>query len=240
MHYKERTYRHRILAGRLTAYEVVVRETDLLIRSDKNLSNIATDAVIRQRRFLEAYISRRPAFLTSLVPLEADSFAPAIVREMLDAAWLAHVGPMAAVAGAIAQFVGSELLDTCDNVIVENGGDIFLSTAWDTRIGVFAGSSPLSDKVSIVVRANEMPLGICTSSGTVGPSLSYGRADAVCIKSPSAVIADAAATAVGNRMKKKQDMEAALRHGVGIAGVSGVLIIMGDRLGAIGAMELTD
>ncbi len=238
--FKERTYRNEIRSGSLAAYRVAVRESDLYIRSDTDLSPLVKETLIRYRRFIEAYIAGHPAFLTSLVPLDADPFAPPIVREMLDASRLAGVGPMAAVAGAIAQFVGMDINVHSDNVIVENGGDIFIKTVEDVRIGVFAGTSPLNGKITLLVKSRKTPIGVCTSSATVGPSLSFGRADAVCIVSRSAVLADAVATAVGNTVKKKEDIEQALNYGAGIAGVLGVLIIMEDRLGAIGAIELVE
>ena len=235
--YRERTYRERIHSEKLVSCRVAVRETDLFISADTDLSQTARISVLRHRRFLETYIAMHPEFLTALTPLCEDDLAPPIVREMLHAARLANVGPLAAVAGAIAEFVGRDLLSCSDNVIVENGGDIFMKTDGALLVGIFAGPSPLSDKVNLLIEPQETPLGICTSSATVGPSLSFGRADAVCIKSRSAVLADAAATAVGNRVKRKGDIETALRYGMGIPGVLGIVIIMGDRLGAIGSME---
>jgi len=83
-----------------------------------------------------------------------------------------------------------------------------------------------------------MPIGICTSSATVGHSVSLGRADAVCVLSDSAILADAAATAVGNRVQKDSDIKKALEFGLGIEGVLGVLIIMGDKLGVQGSIEI--
>jgi ApbE superfamily uncharacterized protein (UPF0280 family) len=145
---------------------------------------------------------------------------------------------MAAVAGAMAQFVGRDLLSLTPNVIVENGGDIFLKCKDNINIGIFAGESPLSDRLAIRVGPEEMPVGICTSSATVGPSLSLGRADAVCVRSSSAALADAAATAVGNRVKTKKDIKKALAFGSQIKDVRGILIILGDELGVWGEMEL--
>jgi uncharacterized protein len=238
MQYLERTYRQNIVKNYLTSYHVTVRETDLFISSDIDLKQAALQAVHRHRAHLEAYIAGHPVFLSSLIPLKQDDLAPEIVRDMLRAAHLAGVGPMAAVAGAMAQFVGRELLSITPNVIVENGGDIFLKCKDEIKIGIFAGESPLSNKLAIRVGPEEMPLGICTSSATVGPSLSLGRADAVCVKSRSTSLADAAATAVGNRVKTKKDIKKALAFGSRITDVLGVLIILGNELGVWGEIEL--
>ena len=176
--------------------------------------------------------------MISLIPVVYDEFAPEIVREMMKASAKAGVGPMAAVAGAVAEHVGRDLLLHTRNVIIENGGDIYLKSLDDVYVGLFAGRSPLRDRVSIKVRKEEMPLGVCTSSGTVGHSLSFGCADACCVKSGSVALADAAATAIGNLVKSKKDLQNALKTGMEIEGVLGIVIIIGDQLGVVGDIEL--
>lgn len=234
----ERTYRHNILKNDLISYQLTVRETDLFISSDVELKQAALQSVHDHRAHLEAYIAGHPEFLSALIPLKADDLAPDIVRDMLKVAQLAGVGPMAAVAGAMAQHVCLDLLSLTPNVIVENGGDIFLKCNREVKIGIFAGESPLSLKLALRIRPEDMPIGVCTSSATVGPSLSFGRADAACVKSKSASLADAAATAIANRVKKKQDIKKALQFGSQIQGVLGILIILGDEFGAWGDLEL--
>jgi hypothetical protein len=238
MQYLERTYRHNILKNNLQSYQVTVRETDLFISSDIELKQAALQSVHRHRAHLEAYIAAHPEFLSALSPLKYDDLAPDIVRDMLNAARLAGVGPMAAVAGAMAQHVGRDLLSLTPNVIVENGGDIFLKCNEEVKIGIFAGESPLSHKLAIRIHPEETPIGVCTSSATVGPSLSFGRADAVCVKSGSVAVADAAATAIGNRVKAKKDIKKALAFGAQIKEVLGIIIIIGEELGAWGNLEL--
>jgi ApbE superfamily uncharacterized protein (UPF0280 family) len=146
---------------------------------------------------------------------------------------------MAAVAGAMAESVSRDLLELSQEVIVENGGDIYLATSRERTIGIYAGSSPLSLKLGIVLQPEDTPLGICTSSGTVGHSLSFGRADAVCILSKSAALADAAATAVGNRVQEGKDIDRGLEKGKEIEGVLGTLIIVGEKVGVWGDIRLT-
>jgi ApbE superfamily uncharacterized protein (UPF0280 family) len=105
-------------------------------------------------------------------------------------------------------------------------------------VGIYAGSSPLSLKVGIRIAPEDSPLGICTSSGTVGPSLSFGKADAVCILSASAALADAAATAVGNLVREEKDMESGLERAKSIEGVLGCLLILADRMGVWGNVKV--
>ena len=238
MEYQERTYRNKISKENLISFQIKVGETDLYISADKDLADIARKSVHKYRRFIEEYIKHCPQFLDSLVPIEPDETAPAIIKDMLKASRIAGVGPMASVAGAIAQYVGLDLLEYSDDVIVENGGDIFLKSESEINIGIFAGESPMSYKVALRIRSEDMPLGICTSSGTVGHSLSLGVADAVCVTSKSASLADAAATSIGNRVRKERDIKVALEAGAEIEGVLGILIIAGDKMGAYGAIEL--
>ncbi len=236
--YRKRSYRNRVSRGHLAAFEVRVKETDLWISAHSDLTDRALRSVFRHRHSLEEYILQRPDFLTSFSPLEFDPFAPPIICDMLDSARTAGVGPMASVAGAIAQYVGLDLLHESPEVIVENGGDIFVKSDSEIHVGVFAGNSPLSNRASLKIIPEDTPLGICTSSATVGPSVSLGRADAVCVVSKSAALADAAATAVGNTVKSASDITTALDMGMKISGVLGVLIILGDKMGVLGKMEL--
>jgi ApbE superfamily uncharacterized protein (UPF0280 family) len=233
-----RRYRSWLPRDGLVPFRVVVKETDLYILARSRLVQEAHEAVMGFRHQIEGYIKANPLFQTSLVPLCADQLAPRIVQEMLAASQRAGVGPMAGVAGAMAEFVGQALLAFTPEVVVENGGDIFLKADTERKIGIFAGKSPLSMKVGIRVPPERMPAGVCTSSGTVGPSLSLGKADAVCIISPSATLADAVATALGNMVQGKRDIERALEAGHKITGVEGVVIIVADALGAWGEYEL--
>jgi ApbE superfamily uncharacterized protein (UPF0280 family) len=235
---QERIYR-RIVRGALpVACRVVVRETDLQIYSRQPLADLARDTVLTLRGHLDGYIRRHPDFVDTLDPWPADDPAPPVVRAMIAAGRLAGVGPMAAVAGAVAEGVGRVLLDRSDEVIVENGGDIFAITRAPLVIGLFAGDSPVSLKLGLRVAAHGGTVAICTSSGTVGHSLSFGRADAVSILSADCALADAAATAVGNRVKEAADIGAAIDFARSIPGVSGVVIVCGRGLGAWGAVEL--
>jgi len=165
--------------------------------------------------------------------------APQIVRAMASDAEKVGVGPMAAVAGAVAEWVGRELLPLSREVIVENGGDIFLKTARVRSIGVYAGeASPFTGKIALEIRPEETPLGVCTSSGTVGHSLSFGSADACIVISPSTPLADAAATAIGNRVKSTADIPQAIDFARSIEGIRGAVIMKDDQIGFWGEVKI--
>lgn len=233
-----RDYRHWIKDIDLVAFHAVEKETDLYIRAISNLQRKALKSIVRWRSSLESYIERHPEFLTALEPLDMTPDAPQIVREMIDVSTSVGIGPMAAVAGAIAERVGKDLLPFSSEVIVENGGDIFLRSSKLRRVGIYAGESPFTGKLALEIGPKKEGLGICTSSGTVGHSFSYGRADAVVVIAPSASLADATATAVCNMVRTVEDVPAAIHFAEGISAVIGGLVIKGDKLGAWGEVKL--
>ncbi|MEW6219394.1 MAG: UPF0280 family protein [Thermodesulfobacteriota bacterium] len=237
--YCQRTYRRSVAAGLLVPFQVTVRETDLAVLAPEDRSSETRQLVLRYRAQLEGYIAGQPGFLTSFSPLPPDRSAPPLVRAMLEAGAAAAVGPMAAVAGAIAEGVGRDLLAAgCQEVVIENGGDIFLARQAAVVAGLFAGRSPLSGRIGIRIPASAMPCGLCTSSATVGHSVSLGRADAATVLAASAALADACATALGNLVKEAADITPALERIRAIPGVTGALVVLGEHLGAAGAMEL--
>ncbi|MBT7290717.1 MAG: UPF0280 family protein, partial [Chloroflexi bacterium] len=170
--FEPRTYRHWIKGDDLVATVVTVKETDLYIRATKKMEAEAKASILKYRADLEQYIKATPQFLAALNPIEVSADAPAIVIDMAKAASKCGVGPMAAVAGAMSEYVGNDLLANSDEVIIENGGDLFLKVLTKKYIGIYAGDSVLSGKLALEVLPDETPLGICTSSGTVGHSLS--------------------------------------------------------------------
>lgn len=236
--FKERAYRKWVESGDLVSFEVKERETDLLILADKDLASQAREAILTYRSDIEHYISKNPEFYTALGPVDVRGDAPGIVRAMAKASAKAGVGPMAAVAGAVSEFVGWDLLSFSDQVIVENGGDIFIKTSKKRIMGIYAGeSSPFTGSLAIEIAPSDRGFGVCTSSGTVSHSLSFGNADAVLIISDSAALADAVATLAGNTVKDRYDIEKAIELAQSIEGVRGVLIILGDKLGSWGDVK---
>ncbi len=238
MSYQERIYRAHSSTEGLFSFSVCINESDLFISASKKLSKPATDSIMEARITIRNYITDHPEFIRSLVPLPFDTFAPQIIKKMLNAALLCGVGPMAAVAGAVAEFTGERLLQDAEEVIVENGGDLFINTNRQLTIGIFAGKSPLNGNIGIKILPGEQPVSLCTSSAQIGHSLSFGTAEAVTIKSRSATVADAAATAICNIVKHGSDIERAIKKAKSISGVMGVLIIKGEHLGIWGDIEI--
>jgi uncharacterized protein len=238
MMYQPRTYRNWVNNKDLVTFSVMVEETDCYISAGTNLESKARKSIHKYRSILKKYISTHPLFLTTLKPIPVEADAPRIVRFMAEAAEKASVGPMAAVAGAIAYFTGEELAGFSKDIIIENGGDIYLRSLKDRLIGIYAGQSPLSGKIGLEISAHDTPLGISTSSGTVGHSLSFGKADAVVVLAGTAVISDAAATAVGNLVIQPSDIPRGIEQARKIESVTGIVIIKGEEMGVWGNIKL--
>ena len=191
-----------------------------------------TDEIVRLRDVLEEYIARHGEFASSLKPVEPLDDAPEIVRRMAQAAGTVGVGPMAAVAGTVAQMSAETAGDA--EAIVENGGDVFLSARRRVTVGLYAGDGPLRDSLALSVPPEAMPLAVCSSSGVMGHSLSLGKCDLACVVSRDASLGDAAATHAANLVKTPDDIAAALEQIAAIDGVDGVLMVQGDRIGMAG------
>jgi ApbE superfamily uncharacterized protein (UPF0280 family) len=237
--YKERSYRQWVKSEGLVTFEIKELETDLLISAKKDLGKRARESILNYRQDIQSHIEKHKDFFTSLEPIDVEIDAPRIVKAMAQAGRRASVGPMAAVAGAMAEFVGRDLLAYTDEVIVENGGDIFIKTKVKRILGIYAGEdSPFSGKLALEISPSEEGTGVCTSSGTVSHSLSFGRADAALIISDDTALADAAATAMGNAVKNKDCIEKGIDLARSIGGVRGALVIVGDKLGSWGEIKL--
>jgi uncharacterized protein len=178
------------------------RETIATILAEEpEYISAAKEGILAARQVLERYIARDPFFKATLEPYESDSDEMVIMR-MAKAAVKANVGPMAAVAGAIAWGGIDAMVDRgAPFGVIDNGGDIALVSDRTVRVGVHAGAAPISDRVAFVVPPQKKILGICTSSATVGPSLSFGIADAVTVFSHDVALADAWATSICNQIR---------------------------------------
>lgn len=236
---KEHAYRKGVHPKDLISFRVLIKETDLLVSASKDLSKQTRYRVHHYRRQLEDYIKSKPDFLSTLLPYPEDPFAPEIIREMISATRIFDVGPMAAVAGTIAQLVGRDLLKHTEELIVENGGDIFLKAKRPITVSIFAGSSKFNDKLGVVIYPEQMPTGICTSSATVGHSLSLGTTDSVCIVANKASIADAAATALGNRITDRFKLKKEIESMRESTNIKGGVVIIGKTMASWGEIELT-
>lgn len=231
------TYRILADAADLTYFRVTEGETDLCIGAPEELKDTALLAVREAREAVEEIIRKRPTFLKSLSPLEPFGGEKACVLSMYRAGWIAGTGPMAAVAGMVAEYTGRALLKHVPEVTVENGGDVFLAGFHTRTVAVAAGTSPLSGRIGI--KALPGPgFSVCTSSGTYGHSLSFGKADAAVVAAEDAALADAVATMLGNKCKTAADLASAVEWAAALEGVSGALAVMGDKLAAAGQIEL--
>jgi len=234
---QSRDYRNQAVPAGLTSFRAAVAQTDLWIAARRDLTELAIQSIRGHRRAIEDYIREHPAFATTLIPWPEGVFASPIVERMVHASMAAGVGPMASVAGAIAQAVAEDLSPHSDRILVENGGDLFLIGDDSTVVGLWAGNSPLSGQLGLALHPGR-GISVCTSSGTVGPSLSYGRADCATVISRSGALADAAATELGNRVKVPDEIAAALDWALSVRGVIGAAVIMGSVMGAKGEVEL--
>lgn len=241
MEYKERSYRSRFSNDERRWFCVKFLESDLWIGVDKGSYSASMEQdvytmLVELRRSMDAYLLMDPAYKQALTPYDAGLEAPDILKEMSKVSHKTGIGPMSAVAGAVAKhvadFIGSK------EVIVENGGDIYTKAGSDMDISVFAGQSPLSEKIGLHIPASAFPLGICTSSGTVGPSLSLGRADAMMIVCKDVLLADSYATAMANRIKTVNDLQPVIDRISNIPDILGAIAVKDDRMAITGRFEL--
>lgn len=242
--FQERIYRSK-MGNNLKSFVVKYKETDLWIGIDeKNYSQKLYDTILDyvklQRSHLDEYIKANPNFLTSLMPMEiVAANAPAIIKKMSEAAKLANVGPMAAVAGAFSEMTANYLLDKgIENVIVENGGDIYISMKQGLTLSVFAGTSPFSEKIGFIIDSELMPIAACTSAGKVGHSLNFGAADAVVVLAKSGSVADAYATFLSNLVKDASHIEKVIELAKQQPLIEGLIIIVNDKIGIWGNIKL--
>ena len=245
MEYRERSYRSRFSGDNRRWFCVKFLESDLWIGVDNGSYHASMESdtyamLVDLRRAMDAYILMDPQYKAALTPYDAGLEAPSILKEMSRVSHKTGIGPMSAVAGAVALRVADFLKEKFDveEVIVENGGDIYASEAEDMDISVFAGQSPLSEKVGLHIPASAFPCGICTSSGTVGPSLSLGRADAMMIVCRDVLLADSYATAIANRIKTVNDLQPVIESIQNIPDILGALAIKDDQLAVTGQYEL--
>jgi ApbE superfamily uncharacterized protein (UPF0280 family) len=239
INYQRRFYRDLVKAKGLYGFEFIDRETDLQVFSSRPPeAHFIAERVRQYRHDIENYIARDRRFLVSLKPIPVELSAPEIVKEMAQSAKTADVGPMAAVAGAIADFLGRDLVKKgCREVIIENGGDIFLKVAKARNIGIYAGKSRAWNSLKIKVRPSQTPMGVCSSSGTIGHSLSFGIAECAIILAKNAVLADAVATATLNRVRSPLDVQKALEFALSVKGVRAAAIICNKKLATLGKIE---
>ncbi|MFA5326537.1 MAG: UPF0280 family protein [Prolixibacteraceae bacterium] len=242
---EQRAYRNQFSQQRFRSFVVNYKETDLWIGVDppsfrEEMMGISLLKVKELRSVLEAYLLTDPVFRKTFEPHRVEPNAPEIVKVMAEAANRAGVGPMASVAGVFAEMVGQHLMQQFEiqELVVENGGDIFLKINRNLLMSVYAGNSPLSEKVGIEIPATESPLGVCTSAGTIGPSVSFGKADAVMIVCKNTALADAFATGFGNRVQTPEDVQQVTKQTEQFPEILSAVIICHDKIGIRGQFEM--
>ena len=230
---------------RWKSFRVSYRETDLWIAVDRegycrDIESFVMDRILLYRKILEEHISEYPEFRDSLVPVMAPAGVHSLVRDMYSATQSSGTGPMSAVAGAMAEYICNDMTSAFNlsEVIIENGGDIFMRLSSPATIAVYAGTSPLSDKIGLHIKPEETPLSVCCSSGTVGHSLSFGVADACMIACKSGALADAYATAFCNAVKNKEMIGSVVEEASKCPGILSVVIIKDDVVGMGGRLEV--
>ena len=238
MRQSERFYRDYTDSARWKSSRVTVETTDLLIRARSCSQARAENIVRRLRQEIRDHVRVQPDFLTSLSPVERTGCTPRIIELMYSASEKTGVGPMAAVAGAVAELVGAELAEDSEEVIVENGGDIWMTLTEPAKITLFSGSRYFDSALAISVSPEKTPCGVCTSSGRIGPSLSFGRADSATVISGDTALADAAATGAANMVQTSDDLTCALEWALGTPGVRGGVIVYRHEMAAQGDIEL--
>lgn len=231
---QEHKYRKLINAKGLVRSAVIDKDSDLLIFAEKALTGAALDVLKKQKQFIEDFTAKNPKFGTTVKPYSVSPFSPSIVHLMSWAAKKANVGPTTSYAGAIAEKVGKAMLKYSKEVIVENGGDMFIKTNRTRKIGIYAGKSPFSEKIAIEIAPHDTPLGICT----ISPTGSSGTADAIVVTARSCALADAAATAIGELVKSEETIGDGLELAKKIRGLQAVLIIKNDKIGAWGTLKI--
>ncbi|HID42696.1 MAG TPA: UPF0280 family protein [Archaeoglobaceae archaeon] len=235
--YEERFYRKD--SHSKFSLEVAFGESDLFISLDKGIEKEKAKEILKKYYTkIENYIKENPRFFSSLAPLEEDKDAPSIVKDMFACSRLTGIGPFSCVAGAIAFYVGKELLNFSSEVIVENGGDIFLKINEDKKIGVYLGEKFPKKYLTLKIKKRDYPFGIASSSSYLGHSLNFGRVDLLMVIAKNSIIADGFATALSNRTKEERDVEEILEFVKNNPSLEGILIFFEGKIFLWGDFEI--
>ncbi len=241
--YEDRIYRKE-MGKDLDNFLIVLEETDLWIGLSKgyikdSLKKDLKKHIIKNREILKKHITIDPKFNLSLVPYKVSDDSPDFIKEMSDLSFATEAGPMAGVAGAFSLLAGQFLKEkNIPKIIVENGGDIYVYGFDKITTGIYAGSSPFTGRINVEIKLDNKEFGICSSSGSFGHSLSFGKADLVTVISENVVLADLLATDICNKIKSKDDIDRVIDDLKDNEKISGAIIILEDKLGAFGNIEI--
>jgi len=243
--FDNRTYRVGIPDGELLSSTVTVKETNLFIRTNTPHTRPVFDSIITARHSLENYIDSNAQFAAALTPMPDDPHAPFFIRRMISAARACNVGPMAAVAGALAEIAARSLVESgpederATETIVENGGDIYVISSVSRIVSL---EWPVNDtetgRVGIEIPPSPDGIGIASSSGTFGHSMSLGMCDLATVVAEDGPLSDAAATALGNGVKGPEDIDRVMEEIFMISGIIGLFVVVGGKIGIRGDIHL--
>ena len=210
-----------------------IQETAVTIISKKEYVKTAKDAIFEAREIIERKITEDPFFQTTYDPYLPCNNDDELIQRMCRASVLADVGPMATVAGAVAVYAIERMQEQgCKHAVIDNGGDIVLMTDRDIIIGLFTGDNELKD-IALNITPTDTVKGICSSSGKIGPSVSFGQSNIATVFSNDVILADAAATRLGN-LVKDHDLAEALEIIGNIPGIDGCLMCNDGKLAMFG------
>lgn len=216
-------------------FDLSYRESILRVVCDDGLRDAAFDAMMEARYSVEAKISQDPFFEITYDPYPSSPGDDDIIRRMCDASAVAGVGPMAGVAGAVALHVAERLIsEGSSHAIVENGGDIAFYSPEPRLVGIFADHPVFRDLAFSV--SSDRIVGICSSSRTVGPSVSLGSSSISTVFADDVVLADCCATALGNLVRDESHIQDAVRDIGSREGVSGCMACCGDKVAMFGSL----
>jgi ApbE superfamily uncharacterized protein (UPF0280 family) len=233
-------YRNKISSRQKYNWRILYKYSDIFVSSDRDVSSKLKKLTKEIYSVLESHMKEDPSFKKSLSPVESKPQYHYVIKTMCAKSALFNVGPMAAVAGAVCDFIASGLDSFCRCLIIENGGDVYIKSDKDIDVGVYLRNRHFADKIYLRIKADDMPCGLCSSSGSFGHSLSMGKSDLVTILAESTISADLAATSVANNINSPKDILKTINSYKTIKGIKGILIIKDDKLGIWGNIELME
>lgn len=241
--YQRRAYRQSMGAARFSSLSLSVGESDVWVgfQGQVDRSALQTETATLLRRLRQELLDYGdPQLFTSLIPLQPKEALSALLKSMFDAGVRSGTGPFSSVAGAIAERLGRHLKEQfgLSEIVVENGGDLYIDVLKPLSVQLFAPTSSLSGKLSIIVDPSYGPMGICTSSGKIGHSMSFGKADAVMVACSDAALADAYATAYCNRVSRKEDVREVCEALTKQEEVLSAVVVFEDTLAVGGHLEV--
>lgn len=216
----------------------VIKESDVTVISESELFiKIAKETLLRERLIIEETIRKYPEFQKSFDPYFTKD-PPEVIKRMEDAAEICDVGPMAAVAGVLADLMSENMKKNAAKIaVVENGGEIMVNSLEDINIALYSMTTALKAQIGFVFKGEDEKIGIGTSSGTFGHGISLGKADTVTVFAIDAGIGDAAATRVANEVNG-EDIEKSIGKALEVADsleyVTGTFITRGNLVGKSG------